>query len=156
MIGQRFCPFCRVPAVESCGHLAVAFEARDFVRGCIHKCAAEKQWLTLCTLRLDQRRRAGQWSPEVEDFTWLESAFCEEFLKPLAWFGAMDYEWRTGPKPGQGGFWVLLWSKSPDKLWWELRDELEKQIQQLQLSALPPYLKTHQSKGAVAPGLSFH
>jgi hypothetical protein len=137
MIGQRFCPFCRIPAVQACGHLAVAFEARDFVRGCIHKCAAEKQWLTLCTLRLDQRRRSGQWSPEVEDFTWLESAFCEEFLKPLAWFGTMDYE-------------------SPDKLWWELRDELEKQIQQLQLSALPPYLKTHQSKGAVAPGLSFH
>jgi hypothetical protein len=37
----------------------------------------------------------------------------------------MEYEWRSGPKAGQGGFWVLLWSKDPQRLWWELRDEFE-------------------------------
>jgi len=58
---------------------------------------------------------------------WLESAFCDEFLKRLIWFGGIDYEWRTGPHEGQGGFWVLLWSKEPRRLWWELRDEFERQ-----------------------------
>jgi hypothetical protein len=37
----------------------------------------------------------------------------------------MDHEWRSGPRPEQGGFWVLLWSKNPQRLWWELREELE-------------------------------
>src|SRR5205823_4198846 len=59
-------------------------------------------------------------------FTWLETAFCDEFLRPLRWFAGMDYEWRTGAKPGQGGFQVLLWSKDPQRLWWELQDELER------------------------------
>ena len=57
---------------------------------------------------------------------WLETAFCDRFLKQLAWFGGMDYEWRSGPKIEQGGFWVLVWSKDPQRLWWELRDELER------------------------------
>ena len=74
-----------------------------------------------------QLHRAGEWSPEREDFTWLETAFCDEFLKQLSWFGGMDHEWRSGPKAGQGGFWVLLWSKDPQRLWWELRDEFERQ-----------------------------
>jgi hypothetical protein len=39
----------------------------------------------------------------------------------------MEYEWRAGPKPKQTGFWVLLWSKDPRQLWWELRDEFERQ-----------------------------
>ncbi len=60
------------------------------------------------------------------DFTWLETAFCNEFLKKLIWFGGMDYEWRVGPKSGQGAFWVLLWSKDPQRLWWELHDEFER------------------------------
>ncbi len=68
----------------------------------------------------------GGWSGTGTDFTWLETAFCDEFLKDLAWFGGMDHEWRSGPKPEQGGFWVLLWSKEPQRLWWELRDELER------------------------------
>jgi hypothetical protein len=39
----------------------------------------------------------------------------------------MDHEWRSGPRPEQGGFWVLLWSKNPQRLWWELREELERE-----------------------------
>jgi len=74
----------------------------------------------------------GEWSPEQEDFTWLETAFCEEFLKRLRWFGGMDYEWRSGPKLQQGGFWVLLWSKDPQRLWWELREEFERQAAERQ------------------------
>ena len=57
---------------------------------------------------------------------WLETAFCEEFLRGLRWFGSMDHEWRSGPKPEQGGFWVLVWSKNPQQLWWELRENLER------------------------------
>jgi hypothetical protein len=156
MIGQRYCPFCRVPAIQACSHLALAFEARDFVRGCVQSSAAEKAWRTLCALRLTQRRRSGEWSPEAEDFTWLETAFCEEFLKPLRWFGAMDYEWRTGPKPGEGGFWVLLWTKSPQRLWWELRDAFERQIQQLQEIELKPREQIPRAtNGTAAPGLTF-
>ena len=72
----------------------------------------------------------GEWSPEREDYTWLETAFCDEFLKRLTWFGGMEYEWRSGPRPKQTGFWVLLWSKDPRQLWWELRDEFERQTQE--------------------------
>jgi hypothetical protein len=84
----------------------------------------------------EQRRRqrvlTGEWSPEREDYTWLETAFCEQFLKRLAWFGGMEYEWRSGPKPQQTGFWVLLWSKDPRQLWWELLDEFERQAQEME------------------------
>jgi hypothetical protein len=44
----------------------------------------------------------------------------------LRWFGGMDYEWRAATNPGQGGFHVLLWSQQPQRLWWELQDELER------------------------------
>ena len=157
MIGQRHCPFCHLPAAQQCAHLALAFEARDFVRGCIQKCDAEKSWRTLCALRLAQRRRSGEWSPEADDFTWLETAFYEEFLKHLRWFGAMDYEWRIGPKPGEGGFWVLLWTKSPDRLWWELRDEFERQIQNLHQPESGSHLaKSRTANGTSAPNFTFH
>jgi len=72
------------------------------------------------------QREAREWSGEHPDFTWLETAFCDEFLKQLTWFGGLDHEWRSGPKPEQGGFWVLLWSKDPRRLWWELHEELER------------------------------
>jgi hypothetical protein len=79
----------------------------------------------LCETRHREELASGEWSPEREDYTWLETAFCEEFLKALTWFGGMEYEWRSGANPAQAGFWVLLWSKAPRRLWWELRDELE-------------------------------
>jgi len=127
MIGQKHCPFCLTPASRGCSHLALAVEARDFVRRCVENCQGQIQWQALCQFRRGELKRTGEWSPEREDFTWLETAFCDEFLKRLDWFGEMDYEWRTGPKPEQGGFWVLLWSKDPKRLWWGLRDELERQ-----------------------------
>jgi hypothetical protein len=125
MINQRHCPFCKAAAIEGCSHLALAVEGRDFVRRCIDKCHGESYWQILCQQNRDRQRLAGYASPEPADFTWLETAFCEQFLKHLRWFGAMDYEWRTGPRLEQGGFWVLVWSKAPERLWWELRDELE-------------------------------
>ncbi len=120
MINQRHCPFCRRPAIDNCNHLAVAVEGRDFVSRCIELCQAQALWRSLC-----QQRKEGQLS---DDFTWLETAFCDQFLKHLRWFGGMDYEWRTGPQLHKGGFWVLVWSKEPRRLWWELRDELEQRI----------------------------
>ena len=130
MIDQKHCPFCRTPATTGCEHLAVAAEGRDFVRRCIELCEGEKQWRALCEGRRQQRLVTGEWSPEREDYTWLETAFCDEFLKRLARFGGMEYEWRSGPKGTQTGFWVLLWSKDPRQLWWELRGELERQAQE--------------------------
>ncbi|MGD0259560.1 MAG: hypothetical protein ABSD29_07020 [Verrucomicrobiota bacterium] len=130
MIDQKHCPFCRTPATTGCEHLAVAAEGRDFVRRCIELCQGEKQWRALGEGRRRQRLVTGEWSPEREDYTWLETAFCDEFLKRLAWFGGMEYEWRSGPKSTQTGFWVLLWSKDPRQLWWELRDEFERQAQE--------------------------
>jgi hypothetical protein len=127
MINQRHCPFCKTPAVTGCEHLALAAEGRDFVRHCIERCQGERVWRLLCEQRHPQT--VGGWSP---DFTWLETAFCEEFLQHLTWFGRMEHEWRSGPRVDQGGFWVLLWSKNPRQLWWELREELERE------SALPP------------------
>jgi len=129
MIGHKHCPICETPASQGCAHLSLAVEAREFVKRCVERCQGQKQFRALCVERLRQRRRTGEWVPERDDFTWLETAFCEEFLKRLAWFGGIDFEWRTGPKPGQGGFWVLLWSKDPQRLWWDLRDEFERQIQ---------------------------
>ncbi len=124
MINQRYCPFCKAPAARQCEHLALAAEGRDFVRRCIELCQGQTQWRIICG-GADQGRRSG-WSDAASDFTWLETAFCDEFLKDLAWFGGLDHEWRSGPKTEQGGFWVLLWSRQPQRLWWELRDELER------------------------------
>jgi len=132
MINQKHCPFCKTPATTKCEHLAVAAEGRDFVRRCIELCQGEKQWRALCECRRRQCLVTGEWSPEREDYTWLETAFCDEFLKRLIWFGGMEYEWRPGPKTTQTGFWVLLWSKDPRQLWWELRDEFERQAQEQQ------------------------
>jgi hypothetical protein len=129
MINQKFCPFCETPAVTGCKHLAVAAEGRDFVHRCVELCQGEKQWRTLSEQRHRQCQATGEWSPEQEDYTWLETAFCDEFLRGLRWFGGMEYEWRAGPKAKQAGFWVLLWSKDPRQLWWELRDEFDRQAQ---------------------------
>jgi hypothetical protein len=126
MIGESQCPFCKLPAVKGCAHLALATEARDFVRRCVELSQAHHSWQALCNTRREQAKRTGEWSSEKEDFTWLETAFCKEFLQSLRWFGAMDYEWRTGARK-QGGFWVLLWSKHPQRLWWELRDEFDRE-----------------------------
>jgi hypothetical protein len=126
MINQKLCPYCSTPAADRCSHLALAAEARDFVRQCVELCQGQKQWRTLCQQHREQLRRTGEWSPEKEDFTWLETAFRDAFLKRLAWFGGMDHEWRSGPKAAQGGFWVLLWSKEPQRLWWELLDAFER------------------------------
>jgi len=126
----KHCPFCKTPALTGCKHLAVATEGRDFVRRCVELCQGEKQWRALSEQRRQQRLATGEWSPEREDYTWLETAFCDEFLKQLTWFGGMEYEWRAGPDSKQAGFWVLLWSKDPRQLWWELRDEFERQGQQ--------------------------
>jgi len=125
MINQRHCPYCRRPAAAECPHLALAVEGRDFVLQCVENCHGEQHWQRICEQRR-QLQLAGSWSPEKEDFTWLETAFCDQFMGHLAWFGGLDHEWRSGPKPGQGGFWVLLWSRDPRQLWWELRDELER------------------------------
>jgi len=100
-------------------------------------CHGQSQWDKLCSQRRSQLQRTGEWSPERDDFTWLETAFCEEFLKRLRWFGGMDYEWRTGPRPEQGGFWVLLWSKDPQYLWWELLDQFERQRDRVPASPHP-------------------
>ena len=132
MIDQRYCPICNLAAARACTHLALAAEGRDFVRLCIELCHGQIQWKALLEQRHQWRRRIGEWPPQPEDFTWLETAFCAEFLQRLSWFGGMDHEWRTGPKPGQGGFWVLLWSKDPQRLWWELRDEIERQTRNLE------------------------
>lgn len=130
MINQRHCPFCKAPAARACAHLALAAEGRDFVRRCVELCEGQGQWRTLTARCGAGHHHNGGWSPEHDDFTWLETAFCNRFLKRLAWFGGMDHEWRSGPKLDQGGFWVLLWSKDPQRLWWELRDEFDRQIAQ--------------------------
>jgi hypothetical protein len=127
MMQQRSCPFCHTPAIHGCAHLAVAVEGRDFVRRCVELSQGQKQWQAVCEARRKQGRLTGEWSPEQDDYTWLETAFCDAFLKRLRWFGSMDYEWRSGPGMRQAGFWVLVWSKDPRRLWWELRDEFERQ-----------------------------
>jgi len=127
MIGEKHCPYCKAPARRGCSHLALATEAREFVRQCVDYCQGQRQFRILCDERLKRRRLLGDWTPERDDFLWLETAFCDDFLKGKVWFGGIDYEWRSGPKPEQGGFWVLLWSKDPQRLWWELRDEFERQ-----------------------------
>ena len=138
MIGRKHCPFCLTPALRGCEHLALAVEAREFVRRCVELCEGQIPWQDLCAFRRGELQRTGKWSPERDDFTWLETAFCAEFLKRLSWFGEMDYEWRTGSRPEQGGFWALLWSKDPKRLWWELRDEFERQCSPHISPAAPP------------------
>ena len=116
--------------MTGCEHLAIAAEGRYFVRRCVELCQGEKQWGLLRRSRHEHGLASGEWSPEREDYTWLETAFCDEFLKRLRWYGGMEYEWRSGPKGSQTGFWVLLWSKDPQRLWWELLDEFERQARE--------------------------
>lgn len=154
MIGQRYCPFCRTPALTGCVHLALAVEAREFVPRCIEMCKAGRQWTALCQRHRGELRGSANWSPEREDFMWLETAFCNEFLRHLRWFGGMDYEWRTGEKLEQGGFWVLLWSKDPQRLWWELQDELERQSAGGMWPANPRATQAHPGHLGASPRLS--
>jgi hypothetical protein len=137
MMPQRTCPFCKKSTSNSCEHLALAVEGREFVRSCVEKCHAERPWQSYCARSREQQRLGGDWCPEYEDFTWLETAFCDAFLKQLTWFGSLDYEWRSGPKEREGGFWVLLWSKDPRRLWWELRDEIERRLSRLERTVTP-------------------
>ena len=129
-MNEKLCPFCHSRTAANCSHLALAVEGRDFVRRCVQASEAQGIWQTLCQSYHDELRRSGEWAPDREDFTWLETAFCERFLKSLHWFGGLDYEWRSGSDPAKGGFCVLLWSRDPERLWWELRDEIERQSQQ--------------------------
>ena len=129
MMNPKNCPFCKTAALGGCAHLALAIEGRGFVRACVELCEGEKQWRSVCASRRKLQLVTGEWAPEREDFTWLETAFCDEFLKHLRWFGGIDHEWRSGPNFQEGGFWVLLWSKDPKRLWWELRDEFERQAE---------------------------
>jgi hypothetical protein len=133
MINQQYCPFCKTPAIRGCEHLALAAEGRDFVHHCVELSHSEVQWKLLCRQREESPHKAA-----TNDFTWLETAFCDDFLRHLTWFGGMDHEWRSGPKPQQGGFWVLLWSKNPQQLWWELREEFERQCQAPLVAQEPP------------------
>jgi hypothetical protein len=129
-MNQKLCPFCRSSSAVNCSHLALAVEGREFVRRCVEAAGAQGVWQTLCQSNRDQLRRTGEWAPDCEDFTWLETAFCERFLKGLHWFGGLEHEWRSGPDLSKGGFCVLLWSRDPERLWWDLRDEIERQSQQ--------------------------
>ena len=147
MMNERHCPFCKTPALTGCAHLAVAMEGRGFVRRCVELCQGEKPWRAICEARRRQGRLTGEWSPEQEDFTWLETAFCEQFLKPLRWFGGLDYEWRSGPGLQQGGFWVLLWSRDPRRLWWELRDEFERRAREEKMAEAGSRQKEAKAKG---------
>ncbi len=158
MINQQHCPFCKTPALAGCEHLAVAAEGRDFVRRCVELSQGQKQWRVLCQSRHQRGLASGEWSPEREDYTWLETAFCEEFLKRLRWFGGMEHEWRAGPKPPHAGFWVLLWSKDPQRLWWELHDEFERQIKEgrpKQAANPRPEVRRPSSEGRAQNSLQF-
>jgi hypothetical protein len=103
------CPVCAAPSKSVCPHLALAAPATDFVRFAIEACHAAPLWRTVC-------RRGGDW-----DSTWLESSFCDRFLRGVPGFAGLTYEWR------QGDQWALLWSSNPDRLWWSLRDRLEEE-----------------------------
>ena len=116
MNANATCPYCQTPATASCPHLALAAEPRDFVSHCVAACHGDSAWQRLC--------RANA----KADFTWLETAFADHFLKPLDWFGSLAHEWRSAGKSRQRDVWALVWSPDPQKLWWELRDHLEAQL----------------------------
>ena len=111
-----------------CTHLALAVEGRDFVRRCVELCQGEKQWRALGEWRRRQRIATGEWSPEREDYTWLETAVLRRIPQAADLVRGAGVP-TGGPtlRPAQAGFWVLLWSKDPRQLWWELRDEFERQ-----------------------------
>ena len=138
MVNQRHCPYCGKAAKLCCQHLALAVPGKDFVRCCVDAAAAARQWKALCVQVREHCRRSGNACTDREDFTWLETAFCERFLKGLRWFGGLDHEWRTGEKLEQGGFYVVLWSKSPRRLWWELLDNIDRQLVALDVLPIAP------------------
>jgi hypothetical protein len=112
-------------------------EARDFVKKCVEISHGQTQWAMICR----QRSPSPGWETQADDFTWLETAFAEHFLQHLRWFGGLDHEWRSGAKAEQGGFWALLWSKDPRRLWWELLEEFERRLVQPPVpQESPPWL----------------
>lgn len=127
MVNQRYCPFCKSAARHGCEHLALAAPGRDFVQRCIDSAQAQLQWRALCS-RAHEEAKSTPSFPDHADFTWLETAFCQRFLAQLRWFGSMDYEWRSTEDPEVSGFHVLLWSRHPQWLWWELHDEIDRQL----------------------------
>jgi hypothetical protein len=132
IMDQKLCPFCKSSAQDGCLHLALACDGRDFVNRCVETCHGRKPWRTLCALPSEALNGEKRPSPiQVLDFTWIETAFTEKFLKHLQWFGGLDHEWRAAPNPRKAGSWALLWSKDPQRLWWELLDELVRQADEL-------------------------
>jgi hypothetical protein len=127
MSETKNCPFCKTPASQRCEHLALVVRSPQLIAHCVGAARAEDLWERYCQqTRSRQREESGG---ELPDFTWLESSFCDEFLKRLEWFGQMTYEWRNAVPPEQGkDLWVWLWSKHPQRLWWQLRDKLEQHL----------------------------
>ncbi len=135
---QKLCPFCRTPSRRGCVHLALASDGPDFVRRCIDICHGHRPWEILCgdfggeeEKPSRARERAKGLAMRPFDFTWIETAFCDKFLKHLSWFRGLDHEWRTTSDGKQGGLWALLWSKDPQLLWCELLEELKQQADAL-------------------------
>ena len=117
MSSEAICPYCQARAAQSCGHLALSAAPGDFVILCVEQAAAQTQWKQFC-----------QAHPKA-DFTWLETSFGERFLKPLRWHGSVDYEWRTRTDSKTREQVVVLWSKDPRRLWWELNDQIAAELQ---------------------------
>lgn len=134
MTEGKVCPFCGAKAATGCAHLALAARATDFVERCVERCQGEWFWQLLINnecnpLWLHRFRK--------DDFLWLESSFSSQFMEPLVWFGRMEYEWREGGPASGREMWVLLWSKDPQRFWWNLRDELENQTDGFERSGEP-------------------
>src|SRR6266487_3858369 len=124
MTEGKYCPFCGAASARSCPHLALAARATEFVGRCIENCHGEASWQVLMNNRGNALLlyRFGS-----DDFLWLETSFSFQFLERLGLFGRMEYEWREGGRASVREMWVLLWSKQPQRLWWQLWDELERQ-----------------------------
>jgi hypothetical protein len=124
---KRPCPYCAPAPNRECEHLAIAVKSQHFVTRCVQAAQAEALWERFCRRTREMQREEG-WG-ELPDFTWIESAFCDEFLKRLEWFGEINYEWRdAGTGSGSGDLWAVVWSKDPQKMWWQLRDRLERHL----------------------------
>lgn len=118
------CPFCGKPSTRGCAHLALAADSPNFVRECVDRAQGQELWRRICE-QMREAQRAEGWGV-LPDFTWSETMFCDELLRRLSWFGRMTYEWRSLRPGGPTRFWVLLWSRDPRRLWWELHDALER------------------------------
>jgi hypothetical protein len=145
---HKHCPFCGKAEVDGCAHLALAVKQTEFISQCIARSQTEAFWRKLMNNRHHPVFTHTYGSDEL---TWNEMTFAMVFLRGLDWFGGQDYQWRDGTAERPGTQWVILWSKEPQRLWRQLRDEIARHAEDFERVVAGPEIYWQGGEPIVCP-----